>query len=266
MSTTTTTNCVRKLFGLTNIRESLAVMPRGGGKSSLSQSNAERPSIMSTLSKADISQIAEAVAEQLKPNFQALEEALQNCVLKPDFEKTKATVRTVKYDVDQLEQYTRRENIRIHNLQAEPGKLTEAVVEVLNDIFAHEDAANPPCKVCEADISVCHPVGKRDADKQTIVRFVSRQTVKSVFKYKKNLKEMEKYKEQKLFISDDLTPLRLRLKKIIRETPGTTRIHTLDGKIHCDKNGKHFVVSNPDDLFHLGIDVDLDALGLSQFV
>lgn len=218
------------------------------------------------ISKDDIPLIATAVAEILKTNFKTLEDALQNCVTKPDFEKAKASIRVVKYDVDKLEQYTRRENIRIHNLQVEPTKMTETVVEVLNDIFLHEDVDNPPCVIRAADISVCHPVGKKDGDKQSIVRFVSREKVKHVFKYKKNLKDIEKYKNDNVFITDDLTPLRMRLKKIVRETPGTTRVHALDGNIHCDKDGKHHVVSNPDDLFLLGVDVDLEALGLKTFI
>ena len=198
-------------------------------------------------------------------------------VPKPDFEKPKANIRVNKYENDRLEQYTRRENIRIHNLPVVQGKsLTENVVETLNDMFSHGAEADPPYRVQEKDISVCHRVSRkqaRDADedesdagkKQTIVRFVSRRTVNHVYKYKKNLKEIEKYKTDNVFITDDLTQLRLKLKSMVKDIDGVTKVHTKNGNIHCDKGGTHYVISSPDDLFDLGLDeINYEELGLTN--
>ena len=124
-------------------------------------------------------------------------------VQKPDFEKAKTNIRVNKYKNDRLEQYTRRENVRIHNLPVVEGQtLTETYVETLNDMFNHGAEADPPFQVNEKDISVCHRVNRKqekDGDdietvtsrKQTIVRFVSRRVVSNVYKFKKNLKEMD---------------------------------------------------------------------------
>lgn len=86
-----------------------------------------------------------------------------------------------------------------------------------------------------------------------------------MYRYKKNLKLNEKYKTENIYITDDLTQLRLKLKSIVKDVPGVTKIHTKDGNIHCDKGGTHFVISNPDDLFSLGIDeIDYEELGLKD--
>ena len=115
-------------------------------------------------------------------------------VQKPDFEKAKANIRVNKYEHDRLEQYTRRENVRIHNLPVVEGQtLTETVFETLNDMFNHGAEADPPFQVNEKDISVCHQVNCKQekfgddvetvtSRKQIIVRFVSRRVINNVYK------------------------------------------------------------------------------------
>ena len=231
--------------------------------------------------KNDTDKIAYNVAKVLIP-FQGktVRSSVESySVQKPDFEKAKANIRVNKYENDRLEQYTRRENVRIHNLPVVEGQtLTETVVETLNDMFNHGAEADPPFQVNEKDISVCHRVNRKqekDGDdvetvasrKQTIVRFVSRRVVNNVYKFKKNLKEMDKYKKDNVFITDDLTQLRLKLKAMVRNTEGVTKVYTRDGNIHCDKDGSHHVISSPDDLFDLGVDeINYVELGLSSLV
>ncbi|WAR01334.1 hypothetical protein MAR_007892 [Mya arenaria] len=96
--------------------------------------------------------------------------------------------------------------------------------------------------------------------RQIIVRFVSRQSVHLVFRNKKNLALMEKYKN--IFITDDLTQLRMKLKSVLKETVGVSRFHSRDGNLRCQKDGKQYTVATPDDLHVLGIEVDLKRLGL----
>ncbi|WAR17083.1 hypothetical protein MAR_031677, partial [Mya arenaria] len=75
-----------------------------------------------------------------------------------------------------------------------------------------EDGTPSPFLI-ESDISTCHRVGGKTngagKPRQIIVRFVSRQSVHLVFRNKKNLALMEKYKN--IFITDDLTQLRMEL-------------------------------------------------------
>lgn len=196
-------------------------------------------------------------------------------VQKPDFEKAKANIRVNKYETDRLEQYTRRENIRIHNLPVVDGKsLLSNVVDTLNDMFSYGAEGDPPFRVEERDISTCHRINRKqeltgdDDDaganrKQTIVRFVSRRVVANVYKYKKNLKEMVKYNSDNVYITDDLTQQRLKLKAVVKDIDGVSKVFTKDGNIHCDKGGSHFIITSPDDLFNLGVDsINYEELGL----
>lgn len=94
----------------------------------------------------------------------------KNSVRKVDFEKVKANVRVNKYDNHRLEQYTRRENIRIFNFSTARGEpLTEAVVNLLNEMSSFRPhgqdlqegsaGATPPPhthKFCAEEINVCH--------------------------------------------------------------------------------------------------------------
>lgn len=223
--------------------------------------------------KSEPDKIAVSVAKLLIPMMsKSVKLAVDSVTVnKPQFEKAKANIRLVKYETDKLEQYTRRENIRIHNLAHDPtkGTLTDTVLEMLNEMLCHNFENGTPPRLEDKDISVCHYAGKKpqiddSKPRQILVRFVSRKSVYLVFKYKKNLGEMAKYKN--IFISDDLTLLRMKLKGIVKSTPGVTKVHSVDGNIHCDKDNKHFVISTPDDLFDIGVDVDLEQLGLAQFI
>ncbi|MEW8544340.1 MAG: hypothetical protein AB2693_12470 [Candidatus Thiodiazotropha sp.] len=231
--------------------------------------------------KNDNDKIAYSVAKILIPFLgKTVRSSVESySVQKPDFEKAKATIRVNKYENDRLEQYTRRENIRIHNLPVVEGKsLLSNVVDTLNDMFSYGAEEDPPFQVDEKDISTCHRVNRRqeasgDDDesgasrKQTIVRFVSRRVVANVYKFKKNLREMDKYKNRNVYITDDLTQLRLKLKSVVKDIEGVTKVFSKDGNIHCDKGGSHFVISSPDDLFNLGVDsINYEELGLPNLV
>ena len=57
--------------------------------------------------------------------------------------------------------------------------------------------------------------------------------------------------------------------EVVKNVEGAKKVFTRDGNIHCDFKGKHFIISSPDDLFHLGIDVDenlMEELGLKDFL
>jgi hypothetical protein len=72
-----------------------------------------------------------------------------------------------------------------------------------------------------SDISDCHYTTPRNAKKkQIIVRFVSRQSVKMVYKYKKNLKLSSNPLIKGVYITDDITPFRLRLKSVVAKIHG----------------------------------------------
>lgn len=89
-----------------------------------------------------------------------------------------------------------------------------------------------------------------------------------LLKNKKNLKG--KPGCSNIFIGEDLTRIRSRMFKMIRQSEKVKSAYTRDGKIICvvKENDKERVVTvdTPDDLFKLGYsDVDMERLGLSDF-
>ena len=76
-----------------------------------------------------------------------------------------------------------------------------------------------------------------------------------------NQKKLKSLKEGQVFLNEDLTPLRAKLLKLVKEStehkPFTmnTRVVVFD-----QKKGKRTYIESPDDLFRVGIDVDQDTL------
>ena len=54
-------------------------------------------------------------------------------------------------------------------------------------------------------------------------------------------------------MTDDFTQFRLKLKSVVKNIEGVSRVYTRDGSIHCDKGGSHHVISSPADLFNSGL-------------
>ena len=207
----------------------------------------------------------------------------------------------LKFENDRLEQYSRRESLRIFGL-AEPQNgnedektLERKVLKVLNDTGA---------KIIASDISVMHRIGKKKLNSQgqdenlnensneneedgqgqnskrgprpVIVRFISRNKKMQVMSLKKNLQTKQGYKN--IFIFEDITRLRSKLLYHIKNLPGIGRAWTKDGQIYCRKKGpdntiqKEVIgpIENADGLFeHLGVTLtveNVDQLGLSGFV
>ena len=83
---------------------------------------------------------------------------------------------------------------------------------------------------------------------------------------------MSKYKENKatgkkgVFICEDWTQLRLKLKDFLKDKEGVTNVYTIDGNIHCTKNGRKCVVASPDDLFKLDLEPNYEKIGINSLV
>ncbi|WAR08910.1 hypothetical protein MAR_018868 [Mya arenaria] len=79
---------------------------------------------------------------------------------------------------------------------------------------------------------------------------------------------MIKFKSQddEANVSEDGTPSPFLIESDIStchkvgETVGVSRIHSRDGNLHCQKDGKQYTIATPDDLHVLGIEVDLKRL------
>ena len=176
-----------------------------------------------------------------------------------------ANIRVLTFENDKLHQYSRRENVRIFGIPVDATETAETTekktLEVLNKTGV---------SVTDKDISACHRLGKAsNGSRPVIVRFVSRRKRTEIMRKKKVLRE----KTDKIYINDDLTPLRAKLLKYVKGLPNTDKVWTVDGKIMCTRrtapghsqldNARPIVIESPDDLFLLGVDsVDWVKLGL----
>jgi hypothetical protein len=98
-------------------------------------------------------------------------------------------------------------------------------------------------------------------------RFVNRGHVKNLLENKKKLKNLSTGNMNKVFVNEDLTPLRAKLLYLIKQQE--RNVVTMDGRILVYRPGQYrpLIVENPDDLFKLGFyNVDNHTLGLERYV
>ena len=153
-----------------------------------------------------------------------------------------------RYENDRLEQYTRKDNLRIFGIEEESDEdediLQAKVIEVAADVGVKLEAD---------DISIAHRLGKvGDRSRPVIVRFCHRKKRNAMMKNKKELKK----KQKKIYINEDLTPLRSTLMKMVKEQEAVRNVTTRDGKILAWLKDKErpVEITTPDDLFKVGIE------------
>lgn len=174
--------------------------------------------------------------------------------------KLKAGVRMNSYETDKLNQYGRRENIRIAGIKEDVAdeNLKTEVARICSSLGV----------VLQPDDYRCHRLGVKSANsvkpRQVIVRFMNRETRNRVMDAKKDLHTKAEYKH--LFIFEDLTALRFKLLNMVRNHDDVKTAFTRDGKIHAYmKNGEKKTVDSPDDLFKIGFtNINYNELGLAD--
>ncbi|KAK3873783.1 hypothetical protein Pcinc_021208 [Petrolisthes cinctipes] len=133
-------------------------------------------------------------------------------------------IKQQSYQLEQMEQYSRRENVRIKGIRCTEGEdVTATVIKVAEDIGV---------TLIQADISVCHCIGtSSDANrpKPIIVRLARREKKIELMKNKKKLK-------RGIYIDEDLTKMRSKMLYEIRRDPQTTKTWTIDGRIFAMVN------------------------------
>ena len=172
--------------------------------------------------------------------------------------RLQVSVRNNEYAHDNLEQYTRRENLRLSNIpEADDENLVQVIIDIGKELGVNIE---PSC------ISAVHRLGVKRAGKvrQVLVRFVNRESRMQYITRRKELKNSEHFKD--VFISEDLTKLRFKLFQLVRKLDIVKNAFTRDGKIHgVLKSGAKFMIESPDDLFKIGVDeIDNKALGLAE--
>ena len=178
------------------------------------------------------------------------------------------------YQYDALEQYGRRENIRIHGITVKRDNKDDGE-EVLKEIANTLNIELDDCAIQRA-----HRLGKKRINQSKprpiIARFLSYKKRNEFLFSKSNLKDKPLYKDA--FITEDLTPLRSKLLRYIKAEcdDAFVLVHSMNGKIRMKKSarkagkiidgedegiGSWLYVNSPDDLFKHDIDIDFEKLG-----
>ena len=211
--------------------------------------------------------------QYLKVELETSNSALSN--LQSENLQLKQALNLTNFKLDSLEQYGRRENLRLHNILEVPGNKDDGETEII------KVAKELNVKLESKDIQRAHRLGKKkpsaEKPRPIIVRFTSYKKRNEIIHAKRNLKKSEAYKNS--FISEDLTPLRAKLLNYCKNECDKKFVlcHTINGKIRfkksavkeglpLDEDGKDtgtgdwITVTSPDDLFKAGIDVDFEKI------
>ena len=143
----------------------------------------------------ELQSIAELKENKLDEKFSEFQAMLEKYALKEDAVKLQANIRSNYYNNSKMEQYTRRDNLRIHGWRYDPNmNLTGHVVKLLNHAVNLKSDQNeelvPVAAFKVDDISICHLIKpKAGVKQQVIVRFVSRSKLHEAFRVKNFLKK-----------------------------------------------------------------------------
>ncbi|KAI4455672.1 l1 transposable element-related [Holotrichia oblita] len=128
--------------------------------------------------------------------------------------------------LDEQEQYSRRNNIRIYGV---PEITHENTCEVFVNLCREKLKIN----ITNSDIDCCHRLaGKEGTNKPIIVRFVRRDVKNKVFNDKRKLKGT------RIVITEDLTRVRISRVKILAKYLNSKNVFTSNGIILVKYNGK----------------------------
>ena len=163
-------------------------------------------------------------------------------------------VSTLEFELDELQQYTRRPNLRIQGIEEDfrGEDLERKVLAVINSHMK----VDPPVE--RKDIERCHRLGRVDAQKNqprtSIVRFASERVRDSVYRARGGLKDYNSKRDvgSKVFINEDLTKSRSKLAYEARRLKKQNKINdcwTASGRILVkDKQDKIVQICSDNDI------------------
>lgn len=130
--------------------------------------------------------------------------------------------------IDDLEQYTRKANIRINGVNEEKGEdLNNKVLAIMRDKMQLD--------MKKDDIKICHRIGKQGAANRSIVVKLS-----NLQKRQQILANRKFLKGTSIYVTEDLTGVRYRLFVECRNRLGKHNVWISNGKIYTklfDQNG-----------------------------
>lgn len=168
---------------------------------------------------------------------EALKQTLNNAPLSTE---TQSSGLASVINADAVEQYGRRDNIRIFGMEEASGEDTyETVIQA---------AAATGVNITRADISVCHRLPSRRGPRPIIAKFVRREVKSSIMRGKRQLRE----RTDKIYINDDITPLRAKLSKVLRDREDVKFVNFVNEKITiCYTNDERKTFNNLFELYKI---------------
>ena len=180
----------------------------------------------------------------------------------------------LRYEQDRLEQYSRRESVRVAGIPGDNDETPEQLSQKLLDVLKECEPS-----VTAEDISVLHRAGpfnlrggSRNPKRPVLCKFIARSKKEAVMKGKKKLKANEDDRFKHVYVNEDLTVLRAKLFSFARNHPNVKGATTSEGRILCwlksgSGDNRPTLIESPDDLFKLGLDqVDYKEFGLGDYV
>lgn len=188
----------------------------------------------------------ERVSESMKERCEQLESRLfdveqnmdkvleENKTLRKQNDELKETVTKTQRDLNDLEQYGRRWNLRVFNVNEKQGETAEDAVRKACKVFTELIGVPTTAE----DLEACHRVGRvGDPDKKKsraiLVRFKNRALRDKVLANRKKLRG------QKVSVGEDLTPENSRLSNSAYKHSASLQSWTVNGKVFAKlKNGQ----------------------------
>lgn len=181
--------------------------------------------------------------------------------IKVTVEKNKSNVRLLAYHHDKLEQYTRRDNLRLFNFPTcTDDELYDKFIE-LGTVLGVD--------IQRFHINTIHklPANAAATAMSVIVRLNNRKIRNDLLYARKAPQNTPDCIFRGVFIKEDLTQQRSKLLKFLKSHDNVEKTRTSEGRIRVSLKvdrgaGKNVTIENPDDLFKIGIDnVDITQFG-----
>ncbi|KAL8576270.1 hypothetical protein ACOMHN_006193 [Nucella lapillus] len=254
---------------MNRVQETLKAFNQEGSETSVRQL---MPFLTAALTTAVSVAVTEAMKEITKTMKETLSMHLKQAKATSSERRLLSAVTTLTYENDRLQQYSRRESIRIHGIKTATGETAESVEKKALEVFTAVGADVKP-----EYLAAVHRAGKeKKGSRPILVKFVSHRKRRKVMERKKVLREKEEHRGT--YLNDDLTPLRARFLGMVQRLDGIQKAWTVDGRIFCLKRmpvglavqQKPVLLETPDDLFSkLGVELtseDFRNLGLAHLM
>ena len=102
--------------------------------------------------------------------------------MREEVESLRARVQTQSFELDRLQQYSRRDNIRVYGVDEKEGECTNTIIVKL----AHDMGV----VIEEQELSVSHRLGRKTGKPRPIIaKFVRRDTKTKMMRAKKELRD-----------------------------------------------------------------------------